>query len=525
MFFGLSRTRKDHDRITSAKSIVLTKLCMKKGLAVTYEDLVQPMVNFSHDLPPESHLSHVAAQRKAKSTWAQIQAKTKSNLFGITSLNLCCEHVSRKRIIYAGSGGTFSFYNEVQDVKSPKESLQFHVDMAEWKWLKVNKATWKVLLDTRQLEHIGITCSFSGQIVKMTQAELQARVRYESCLTNILGTCCQRMSSNMTGSFLEYVENPPLKYAGLAYPTDNTLTDVELVADREEVQDLKNKIIDSAMEELKKDTEALHYGMRSPDPRIRNVAEDSAFTRPFNQWLIAFGIASDYKFIPRQTRLMLRRFIMGLTQSMGNEQLHKRLKETVLREAPSKLIRGVRCYNECFNSKVFATYKRDATVASSMANPPSDPEVDKLFRKWTPSHTPETLTEAQAEQQKRFVAFKKELQSLIGAANSFATFNPTSQQQRFAEWVCLRILSGSGLPRSHFADAWRSGLMIEGSVVVNTTSERYYIVEKAYNRACVLWPAKKFGLKLYTKDLTVTTLDWEMIWTLVGITFQTVKRL
>ena len=245
-------------------------------------------------------------------------------------------------------------------------------------------------------------------------------------------------------------------------------------------------------------------------PKTRLMVDRCNLGRPFQQWLIAFAQVTDYKSPPSpQLLAMMRKKVKGWASSLINEDANKRLKETVLRESPSQLIKSVRLWLELIDSALLSTYKETDVTIDTCAQPPDNEDFERIFRRTSTNVAKCTI--AENLENERIKKWHAEIQKIKTV--KFHTFNPGSEPELYAEMVLMRICTANDNWIS-VPDAWRSGLLPEGCLVERIASEEKFIVEKRCKVAVALWPAKQLQVGLYTKECSDYSLVWAVVFKL-----------
>ena len=234
--------------------------------------------------------------------------------------------------------------------------------------------------------------------------------------------------------------------------------------------------------------------------------------RPFMLWVIAFLMTTDFQ-LPIAPELLhwLVEVFEHWAASLVNEKANKRLKETVLRESPSQLIRSVRLWMELTQCGLIEEELRDPITAETSAPPPPQEYFEKLFKPTVTDTTSQKLTSTQRVEDQERKKWRAEIDKV--RTTPFNTFNPGSQPELYAEQILFRICDQNDTwLKIH--DAWKSALLPEGYLVREKAKDLMYVVELALKSAVVLWPCKSVEPGLYTKDLTIKGLDWSCIFDL-----------
>ena len=144
------------------------------------------------------------------------------------------------------------------------------------------------------------------------------------------------------------------------------------------------------------------------------------FGRSFMQWIIAFLMAVDWKFVPPQVLRMIARTFRGWLASLHNEDAHKRLKDTVMRESPSLLVGNIRLWLELLDCGLIEANKRTPIANDCNAPPPTAAAFEKLFR--TSAPTTDKLDATQRTEADRRLEWMKKNDSMKSI--KFHTYNP-----------------------------------------------------------------------------------------------------
>ena len=158
--------------------------------------------------------------------------------------------------------------------------------------------------------------------------------------------------------------------------------------------------------------------------------------------------------------------VKGWASSLINEDANKRLKERVLRESPSQLIKSVRLWLELIDSALLSTYKETDVTIDTCAQPPDNEDFERIFRRTSTNVAKCTI--AENLENERIKKWHAEIQKIKTV--KFHTFNPGSEPELYAEMVLMRICTANDNWIS-VPDAWRSGLLPEGCLVERIASE------------------------------------------------------
>ena len=245
-------------------------------------------------------------------------------------------------------------------------------------------------------------------------------------------------------------------------------------------------------------------------PKTQLMVARCNLGRPFQQWLIAFGQVTDFKSPPSPQLLnMMRKKVKGWSTSLINEDANKRLKETVLRESPSLLIKSVRLWLELIDSALLKTYRENDVTIDTCAQPPANDDFERIFRRTATDVL--KCNDSEKVEHARIAKWHAEIGKIKTV--KFHTFNPGSEPELYAEMVLMRICTANE-NWIRVPDAWRSGLLPEGCLIERIASEEKFIVEKRCKVAAALWPAKRLKPMLYTKELSEYSLTWAVVFDL-----------
>ena len=101
------------------------------------------------------------------------------------------------------------------------------------------------------------------------------------------------------------------------------------------------------------------YFLERPEPIIKEMVSRSPLLDPFQLWLIVFCRSVGWSFpLPWQLIEMLRRNFRCYLHSLMNEEANNHLVATCLKEAPTKVIGGVRAWEELNGCKLIERFGR-----------------------------------------------------------------------------------------------------------------------------------------------------------------------
>ena len=125
----------------------------------------------------------------------------------------------------------------------------------------------------------------------------------------------------------------------------------------------------------------------------------------------------------------------------------------------------------------------------------------------------ELVGEGDEDTERREACFRKKWMKKIERiekGDDFLTFNPKSEQELFAESQLMKTIHEKKQP--HVADdAWRSGFMPEGALVLEKASGTYFFVVRAYWCAALLWVAEQKEFNMFNRDQTASSLEWRVV--------------
>ena len=175
---------------------------------------------------------------------------------------------------------------------------------------------------------------------------------------------------------------------------------------------------------------------------------------------------------------MLRRNFRGYLHSLMNEEANKHLVATCLKEAPTKVIGGVRAWEELNGCKLIERFGRKNVHIESLANPPAQADFRKFFEATIPDPSKaKTPTEEASEAARQ--KWKAELNRVTDDKLKYTLYTPYSQAEIQAESMLFRVFNQDNLWH-HVGDVWRSALMPEGQVLKEMDTGEHFMLERAF---------------------------------------------
>ena len=157
---------------------------------------------------------------------------------------------------------------------------------------------------------------------------------------------------------------------------------------------------------------------------------------------------------------------------------------------------------------VLEEFQRKEVQATSASSCPSKQTLVKLFG--DAASSVQSPTPAAPSQEKEAVDRLRVLLQRIDEIRDEQAFvghtAATSQELRAERHLILDMYENDMWHRVD--DAFNSGLLPKGQLVVHESSNTYSFVVKAYKAAALLWPAKSIEVGLWERDLSVKKLKW-----------------
>jgi hypothetical protein len=200
------------------RGLLMAKVCLHKGWALTAEDVFTPMKNLPLEVQaavPKAEPSKAAAKRTAKAHVDTLLKKAKNAFIAGTKVIFDRDEVNAQRLIGMGLRPLYTEMMEnTTDLKGADSSRAFYIGHADWGFLNMCKATIRTRTDTANLERAGFTLKFTEKAMAgMTDAS--AQMRYERNLAQTFYDLTFSSVRAQVGSFLLHTDSYPALLAGL----------------------------------------------------------------------------------------------------------------------------------------------------------------------------------------------------------------------------------------------------------------------------------------------------------------------
>ncbi len=113
---------------------------------------------------------------------------------------------------------------------------------------------------------------------------------------------------------------------------------------------------------------------------------------------------------------------------------------------------------------------------------------------------------AEAVALKKREAWLAEIGKVVGPV-TWSTYNPGSGQHMYAELFLMRNMNENDLWH-RVDDAWHAAFLPQGGLVRRRSSDEAFFVVRAYEVACVVWPAEQAPPSLWKHKSSASSLTW-----------------
>ena len=224
------------DETLSARALVLSSLCMKKGWILTDEDLFAPTrlgATSSGDKPAPK--SKAAGVRDAKQKLEALKKRQENNMVAATKLIVDVDVINGFRMLLLAGGSQWTGFNAlISQLTSPEKCLAHSISWASWGWLDSLEKCNACMSDAMGLNRCGIDTDLSVGDMKGLTLKSPC-VLYQNALAQRLHRLVHLITATRAGSLVERCQYYPFRLAGLA-SEDRTIVESTL---REFERDVK----------------------------------------------------------------------------------------------------------------------------------------------------------------------------------------------------------------------------------------------------------------------------------------------
>ena len=473
-FFSIVHAHQHLDGMWSAQSFLYCACCLLQGWASHADDLWSP-TGCAQDLAvqkkvqaesSEGHMSKKTAKSLAKDEMDELRKKSKNSLHMLTKMMVDPDMKSVARIIaYVCEAETFAAGNMFRDLRSAQLTREIYSGWSHWAWIHTAKQTISVLHDLEQLSRIGFNLSCSGDVSPDS-------VVSEDSLASTMWRFLAALLRRRAGSNLWYTSGGGSS-AGLIHK------------DSEKVQ--------ASLVFFKAAADTISAVQSSGSLQAKKALVGHDFTTAFSQWVFKALATTDYKSVPPVLHDHLHDVWGCILNSKIVEDGNKLQREEETRSSNSRFVSAEQGWYLLTQHSLLQKYGRKEVSNKRLKHVPAGFSLSDAFQTKRPREM--------SEEQKADWDLIKDITGKL----QWATHNPETEQERWADFAVLQKLSASG-KWGDFESAWHAGLLPEYAIVI--IEEHPLYVVHTYKHAALIWPMVWGPEQSVFFDLEVGNLSW-----------------